>query len=91
VATKKVNFNQKGIEKLLDNKPVLYKIQTQSGETNYAGIAQKGRVRERLQKHLDKIPGTQIKIEQFHSIREAAKKEENVIKRSQPRYNKKGK
>ena len=44
MATKKVNFNQKGIEKLPNDKPVLYKIQTQSGGTNYAGIAQKGRV-----------------------------------------------
>ena len=68
-----------------------YKLQTQSGGTNYAGIAQKGRVQDRLQQHLDKIPGSKVKIEQFHSIGEAAKKEENVIKRSQPRYNKKGK
>ncbi len=91
MATKKVNFNQKGIEKLPNDKPVLYKIQTLSGGTNYAGIAQKGGVRERLQKHLDKIPGAKVKIEQFHSIREAAKKEKTTIKRSQPKYNKKGK
>ncbi len=91
MATKKVNFNQRGIENLPSDKPVLYKIQTQSGGTNYAGIAQKGRVRERLQKHLGKIPGDKVQIEQFHSIRNAAKKEENVIKRSQPKYNKKGK
>jgi len=91
MATKKVNFSQKGIEKLPNDKPVLYRIQTPSGGTNYTGIAQRGRVRERLQKHLDRIPGAKVKIEQFHSIREAAKKEENVIKRSQPRYNKKGK
>jgi len=29
MATKKVNFNQKGIEKLPNDKPVLYKIQTE--------------------------------------------------------------
>lgn len=91
MATKKVNFNQNGIEKLPNDKPVLYKIQAQSGGTNYAGIAQKGRVQERIQKHLGEIPGTKVQIEQFHSIRDAAKKEKNVIKRSQPRYNKKGK
>ena len=91
MATKKVNFNQKGIEKLPSDKPVLYKIQTQSGGTNYAGIAQKGRVQERLRKHLDEIPGDKVQIEQFHSISDAAKKEESVIKRSQPKYNKKGK
>jgi hypothetical protein len=48
MATKKVNFNQNNIEKLPNDKPVLYKIQTQSGGTNYAGIAQKGRIQERL-------------------------------------------
>jgi len=41
IVTKKVNFNQKNIEKLPNDKPVLYKIQTQSGGTNYAGTAQK--------------------------------------------------
>ena len=91
MVTKKVNFNQRGLEKLPNDKPVLYKIQTQAGGTNYAGIAQKGRVRERLQKHLDKIPGDKVKIEQFHSIREAAKKERNVIRRNRPKYNKQGK
>lgn len=91
MGTKKVNFNQKGIENLPKDKPVLYKIQAGSGGTNYAGIAQKGRVQDRLQEHLGKIPGSKVQIEQFHSIREAAKKEANVIKRSQPKYNKKGK
>ena len=32
---KTVNFNKKGIEKLPDNKPVMYKIKTESGEVNY--------------------------------------------------------
>ena len=44
MATKEVTFNQKGIEKLPNDKPVLYKIQTQSGGTNNPAFeAQHGR------------------------------------------------
>ena len=85
------NFNKKGITKLPNDKPVLYKIKTQSGGTNYAGTAKKGRVQERLQEHLGKIPGAKVQIEQFKSIKDAEKKESNVIKVSQPKYNEEGK
>lgn len=88
---KTTNFNKTGINKLPNDKPVLYRIQTPSGRTNYAGVAKKGRVQERIEEHLDDVPGAKVKIEQFPSIREAEKKEENVIKRTQPRYNKQGK
>lgn len=88
---KTTNFNKTGINKLPNDKPVLYRIQTPSGRTNYAGVAKKGRVQERIEEHLDDVPGDKVKIEQFSSIREAEKKEENVIKRTQPRYNKQGK
>ena len=58
---KTVPFNQKGIEKLPDNKPVVYKILTEGGKNNYTGVAQRGRVQERLQEHLpggkDYVPG----------------------------------
>ena len=85
------NFNKTGIGKLPNDKPVLYKIKTQSGSTNYAGTAKKGRVQERLQEHLGEIPGAKVQIEQFNSIRDAEKKEINVIKVGQPKYNEKGK
>jgi len=88
---KTANFNKTGINKLPGNKPVLYKIKTQSGSTNYTGIAKKGRVHERLEEHLGKIPGAKVQIEQFKSIKDAGKKENGVIKVSQPKYNKKGK
>lgn len=84
-------FNKTGIKKLPNSKPVLYKIKTESGNTNYAGIAKRGRVQERIGEHLGKIPGTSVQIEQFSSIKNAGKKESNVIKKSQPKYNKKGK
>ncbi|MCH8011003.1 MAG: hypothetical protein IIA61_03490 [Candidatus Marinimicrobia bacterium] len=88
---KTTTFNKTGIKKLPNNKPVLYKIKTESGNTNYVGKAKRGRVQERIREHLGKIPGTSVQIEQFRSIKDAGKKEGNVIKKSQPKYNKKGK
>ena len=87
---KTTNFNKTGIDKLPNDKPGLYKIQTKSGSTNYAGIAKKGRVKARLSEHLGNIPGAKVQIEQFSSIRDAVKKESNVISRSKPKYNKSG-
>ncbi len=90
MGTKTVNFNKTGADKLPDNKPVVYKIQTDSGKTNYVGTAMRGRVQDRIQEHLDKgkIPGAKVHIEQVSSIRDAQKKEQNIISRTQPKYNK---
>jgi len=91
MGTKKVKFTKSGIEKLPNDKPVLYRIETETGALNYAGTAQRGRVRERITEELDEIPGTSIRIEQFSSIKKALKKEIRVIKINQPKYNKQGK
>lgn len=88
---KGVGYNKGGISQLPNDKPVLYRIETKSGNPNYVGVAQKGRVQERISEHLGKIPGATVRIEQFSSINEAEKKEANVIKRNQPKYNKQGK
>lgn len=88
MGTRKVRFNDKGIGKLPDNKPVVYKILTNSDTNNYTGIAQRGRVKERLKEHLGDIPGASIQIEQMSSIKEAQEKETRIISRSKPRYNK---
>ena len=47
MARKTVDLKKSGIAKLPDNEPALYRIQTDSGKTNYAGIAKRGRVQER--------------------------------------------
>ena len=95
MAKKTVPFNQKGIEKLPDNKPVVYKILTEGAKNNYTGVAQRGRVRERLQEHLpggkDYVPGTTVQIEQMGNIKEAEVKESRIISRSKPPHNEKGK
>jgi hypothetical protein len=91
MGTKKVKYNQHGINQLPDDKPVLYRIETEAGKPNYIGIAQRGRVRERLAEHLGEIPGATVRIEQFNDIRDAQKKEINVIRRAQAKYDRQGK
>lgn len=88
---KKVKYNKQGIVQLPNDKPVLYRIETESGRMNYVGVAQRGRVQERISEHLGKIPGATVRIEQFSSIGDAQKKEVNVIRRAQAKYNKQGK
>ncbi len=91
MATKKVKFNKGGIEKLPNNKPVRYEIETAGGNTNYTGVAKRGRVRDRLEEHLGAIPGASVRITQFGSISEAEKSEARIIRSRKPRYNNKGK
>lgn len=95
MAKKTVTFNKTGLGKLPDNKPVLYKILTPNNNVNYAGVAKKSRVRERIEEHLtggkDYVPGSKVQIEQFSNIAAAKKKEAGVIKRTRPKYNELGK
>jgi len=91
MSPKKVNFNKGGISQLPNDKPVLYRIKTGAGNENYVGVAQRGRVQERITEHLGNIPGATVQIEQFSSIDKAKEKEGNVIKRNQPKYNEQGK
>ena len=91
MATRKVPFNEKGIGKLPEDKPVLYRIQTKGGKLNYAGIAKRGRIQERLQEHLGEIPGASVRIDQFPTVQDAKTTEKRVIKRNDPKYNQRGK
>jgi hypothetical protein len=88
---KTVKFNQSGIEKLPNNRPVIYRIGTDGGKDNYIGVAKRGRVQERIQEHLpgskDYIPGSKVQIEQMQSFRQAEQKERKIIKKEQPKYN----
>ena len=95
MAKKTVPFNKKGIEALPNNKPVVYKIMTESKKNNYTGIVKRGRVKGRLTEHLpggkDYIPGAKVQIEQMDSIEDARAKESRIIARTKPLYNKQGK
>ena len=90
MGAKKADYSKKGIRNLPDDKPALYRIKTEGGNLNYAGVAKRGRVRERIEEHLGEIPGASVQIEQFGSIKDAREKEKRVIKRSKPKYNKEG-
>lgn len=95
MGTKTAKFNKDGIASIPDNKPAVYKILNSKGNNIYTGSAKRGRVQERLHEHLggnDKIPGgVKVKIEQKSSISGAQRTEKNIITRSKPRYNVKGK
>jgi len=95
MARKTVDFSRSGIDTLPNDKPALYRIQTESGKTNYAGIAKRGREQERLAEHLpggkNYVPGAKVQIEQQRTIDQAQAKEARVIARSQPKCNDKGK
>ena len=92
MARKTVNFNKTGAEKLPDSKPVVYKIQTESGKTNYVGVAKRGRVQDKLiGQHIEtgKIPRRPDRTSRLDG--EARKKEGNIIARTQQKYNEQGK
>ncbi|MBI4547536.1 MAG: hypothetical protein HY707_06140 [Ignavibacteriae bacterium] len=93
MAKKTVPLTKTGIGKLPEDKPVVYRIQTEGGKTNYAGVAKRGRVQDRLEEHIDagKIPGAKVQIEQKSSIDDAEKTESRIIARTEPKYNKRGK
>lgn len=95
MAKKTVPFTGQGIDKLPNDKPVVYKIKTARGGNQYTGVAQRGRVRDRLKEHLpggkDHVPGSKIEIEQMSKIAEAETKETRIIARTKPPHNKKGK
>ena len=90
------SFDEKGIESLSKDKPVVYNIEDKNGKPLYTGVAKRGRVEERLKEHLPGGPdpirgGAKVKIQQKASITEAEKAEARAIKKNQPPQNKKGK
>ena len=92
MATRTVPFDAGGATELPNDKPVVYRIKTKENRTDYVGVAQRGRVRERIQEHVrdPRITGTKVQIEQKPSIREARATEKRVIARSKPRLNRRG-
>ena len=91
MGTKKVKYTKQSIAQIPDDKPVLYRVETESGNPRYIGVAQRGNVREIISEHLSEVPGATVRIEQFDDIRDAMKKEINVIRRAKAKYKKQGK
>jgi excinuclease UvrABC nuclease subunit len=93
---KTVKMNIESINKLPQDKPVVYKILNDQGENIYTGVAKRGNVQNRLRDHLpsgtDAISGaSKVQIDQMPSIDVAKRKEANIISRTKPKYNKQGK
>ena len=91
MSKKTVKYSKETIKNLPNDKPVVYKIFTENKKNNYTGTAKKERVPDRIAEHIGEIPGAKVQIEQFSSIKEALKKESNIILRTHPKYNKEGK
>ncbi len=87
MAQKRADYNKTDVEKLADDKPVVYRIQTEGGKDNYVGVAKRGRVSDRIAEHLGEIPGAKVKIEQHANIQDAKASEARIVKRQQPKYN----
>ena len=92
MATKTVPYSARGAGELPNDRPVVYRIKTKGNQTTYVGVAQRGRVQERIREHVsnERIPGAKVQIEQKPSIREAMATEKRVIARSKPHYNRQG-
>lgn len=93
---KTTNFTKADIQNLPNDKPVVYKIKNRNNENIYTGVAKRGRVTDRLNEHLSAGPdpirgGAKVEIEQMQNISEAEKKESNIISRTKPKHNIKGK
>jgi len=87
MATRTVRYNRTNIADLPNDLAVLYRIVTASNGLNYIGVAARRKVNDTILAHVGKIPGVKVKIEQFATVAEARKKQKNVLKRSDSKYN----
>lgn len=98
MATKKtVPLTNAGVKKISSNKPGVYDIKGDNGKSEYVGMAQKGRLQDRVKEHLpssskDPIKGGKtVSVKQAPSKADALEAEKKMIKSKQPSQNKKGK
>lgn len=85
-------FTKENIANVPQNKAIIYKIKSRSGENLYTGIAGRGRSQERLLEHKElkkeKIPeGTRFQYAQVKTKDRAHAIEKRIIKKEQPEFN----
>ncbi len=83
------SFTKKTVDQLPNDKPTMYVLE-RGGKPVYAGVAQRGRLQERLNEHLNQntAPGaTGVRVRPTSSIDDARKAEEQFIRRERPRFN----
>ena len=88
MGTKTVKYNKSMIEDLPNDMSVLYRILTASGQANYVGVAARRKVHDTIRGHIGQIPGVKVRVEQFAAIGDARKKQANILKRGETKYNK---
>lgn len=85
-------FTKANISNVPNDRAIIYKIKNAAGDNLYTGIAGRGRVQDRLTEHKELkheiIPGgTRFQIAQVKTKDIAAKIEEQIIKKEQPKFN----
>ena len=94
---KTVSLTKSGIKKNPNDKPGVYDIKGGDTKSKYVGMAQKGRLQERVKEHLpssskDPIKGGKtVAVKQTATKASALKIEKAIINSKQPPQNKKGK
>lgn len=94
--SKRTSLSKTHVKAVPDKKPAVYKITNQKGKNIYTGVAQRGRVQERLAEHMpkgtDPIPGAKsFSCKQKDSIDSARAEEKRIIRSEKPKHNEQGK
>ena len=85
-------FTKANIEKVAENKAIVYKLKNTAGDNLYTGIAGRGRGQDRLLEHKElkreAVPGaTRFQIAQVKNKDRAKQIEKQIIKEDQPKFN----
>jgi len=85
-------FTKSNIERIPEDKAIVYKIKNSMGENLYTGIAGRGRGQDRLLEHKELrreaiLGGTRFQIAQTKTKDRAEQIEKQIIKKEQPKFN----
>lgn len=89
-------FTKDTIEKVPENKAIVYKIKNATGKNLYTGIAGRRRAQDRLLEHkrLKReriVGGTKFQFAQVKNKERAEKIEKQIIRKEQPKFNEQNK
>lgn len=90
--TRTQRFTKTNIQKVPEDKAIVYKIKNATGKNLYTGIAGRGRGQDRLLEHKElkreAVPGgTRFQIVQVKDKPRAEQIEKQIIKKEQPKFN----
>lgn len=89
-------FTKANIEKVPENKALVYKIKNTAGENLYTGIAGRGRGQDRLLEHKELkketiLGGTRFQYAQTKNKDRAGQVEKQIIGKEKPEFNEQNK